>query len=613
MNRRALVVLLGIAATLWTATSAASAAVHSGATCTRPGVISGAYVCAKSNQRLVWVRLKPQQISVSMPSSMPLASGAVIVVPAASSALQVTAVSRTTAVCRVRGLLLRFLSAGECNVEFLQAGNKLFAAASPVTRSLAVIGDNVLTVPVIAATQISAGVLTIAAQASSGLVPVARTNTSAVCGAISTGTIQLQSAGLCSVTWEQDGDAFHPAALPVTRTFAVMGDNILVADTPTTALLSSQRVTLSARASSGLAPKAHSETSDICTTDDSGQVTLRAAGLCRIVWEQAGDTYHPAALPVTRSFAVLATNTIEFTPPAQLRLQANVYSLAANATSKLPVAFSSSTSKVCTVSGTQLQLLTAGLCTVVASQSATGFWTAALSVSRTIEVVVGSRVTADQPDIKTGYQLHFVYVVPSDGTDHDYDRNGSIAAWIDEGQTFLKAQAGIRFPIDSTDAGYDISFLRSTSTSAQLAQYGSGLACSGADGSISRELSVNCLAYRGPDYAAIKHYVYLIDIPVIGSRTCGYAGVPGNTSVIVVGPGSGCTGSSSGFTSYFVLTWMHEVIHGLGVNHAPAGSCDLMAPSGGCSQTYLDRKHEYYVGSSNLGIDILKLPLWLRE
>jgi uncharacterized protein involved in high-affinity Fe2+ transport len=52
------------------------------------------------------------------------------------------------------------------------------------------------------------------------------------------------------------------------------------------------------------------------------------------------------------------------------------------------------------------------------------------------------RSTTDRPDDISGPQIHAVYVVPADGTDRGLDTNGTIAASVDNWETWLRGQTG---------------------------------------------------------------------------------------------------------------------------------------------------------------------------
>lgn len=80
-----------------------------------------------------------------------------------------------------------------------------------------------------------------------------------------------------------------------------------------------------------------------------------------------------------------ASQTISFSPAGTGSVGTPI-TLSATASSGLAVAFSTSTSSVCTISGTTLTFLSAGTCTVNADQTGNSAYTAATQVSRQIVV-----------------------------------------------------------------------------------------------------------------------------------------------------------------------------------------------------------------------------------
>jgi hypothetical protein len=91
---------------------------------------------------------------------------------------------------------------------------------------------------------------------------------------------------------------------------------------------------------------------------------------------------------VPRSFAIAkATQTISFAEPAgQIFVPGLTVPLAASATSGLPVTLTSTTAAVCTVSGANASILSAGTCTITADQAGNGGFNAAAPVSRSFTV-----------------------------------------------------------------------------------------------------------------------------------------------------------------------------------------------------------------------------------
>jgi len=212
---------------------------------------------------------------------------------------------------------------------------------------------------------------TLSATATSGLPVTFASSTTGVC-TVSGSTLTLVSAGTCSLTANQSGNTTYAAAATITRSITVglVSQDITFAP-PSTLTMAQTPYTLGATATSGLPVTFASSTTGVCTV--SGRIlTLVSAGTCSLTANQAGNTTYAAAATITRSITVgLASQSIFFQnyPPSTMTLDAQMATLGAWATSLLPVTFASSTAGICTVSGSTLTLVSAGTCSLVASQA----------------------------------------------------------------------------------------------------------------------------------------------------------------------------------------------------------------------------------------------------
>ncbi|WP_281557857.1 immunoglobulin-like domain-containing protein [Thalassomonas sp. RHCl1] len=146
-------------------------------------------------------------------------------------------------------------------------------------------------------------------------------------------------------------------------------------------------LTLSATASSGLAVSYSSNTHSICTVNGS-TVSLINVGTCSILASQSGDANYLEADDLTQSFTVnKASQTITFAALADKNSGDVDFDLAASSSSGLTVSFVSSTSSVCSVSGTRVSLSDVGTCSITASQSGDTHYSAAADVSRSFSVL----------------------------------------------------------------------------------------------------------------------------------------------------------------------------------------------------------------------------------
>ncbi len=139
---------------------------------------------------------------------------------------------------------------------------------------------------------------------------------------------------------------------------------------------------LTATASSGLPVTFRSDTPGVCAVSGA-TVTLVAAGACTITGDQPGNVNFLAAQSTAIGFVISkAPQTITFGPLSNQVSGAPPFALTAVASSGLPVTFSSTTPTVCTVTGVTVTLLSAGTCTITASQSGNANYFAATSVTQ---------------------------------------------------------------------------------------------------------------------------------------------------------------------------------------------------------------------------------------
>ena len=293
-----------------------------------------------------------------------------------SSGLAVAFSSITPGVCSVAGSSVTLAATGICTIAANQAGNGSVNAAQQVTQSFNVAPATQTITGFAPGTPItySSG-LSLALSATGGASgnPVLFASTTpAVCtvaGSIAT----VLTAGTCTLTANQAGNAVYSAAPQVTATVLITAasQSISFAALPGKKM-GDAPTALSATASSGLAVTFTSATPAVCTAAGNS-VTLAAAGMCSIAADQAGNGSINAAPQVMQSFTIApAGQTIAFAALPGKKLGDAPFILDATASSGLPVSFTSMTPAVCTVDNGALTLITTGTCTIAADQAGDG-------------------------------------------------------------------------------------------------------------------------------------------------------------------------------------------------------------------------------------------------
>jgi alpha-tubulin suppressor-like RCC1 family protein len=297
----------------------------------------------------------------------------------------VTFSSTTTGGCTVNGNTVTGVTVGTCTIAANQAGNTNFSAAPQVTQTIA-IGMGTQTITFIAVPPVTVGgYAMLNAGASSGLMVTYTSLTPTVCSA-GINTISAISVGACIIQASQAGSANYSGATPVTQTITVNGINQTISFAAAPAVMVGGTSTLSATASSGLAVTYSSTTPSLCTVSGS-TVTGIAVGNCVVAANQAGNATYSAAPQATQTLAIVQGNqNISFGSASTVVVGGTGTVSATGGASGNPVAFSSLTTGVCTVSGNTVTGVTAGTCTIAADQAGNANYNAATQATQIFSV-----------------------------------------------------------------------------------------------------------------------------------------------------------------------------------------------------------------------------------
>lgn len=234
--------------------------------------------------------------------------------------------------------------------------------------------------------------------------------------------------------------------------------------------------------------------------------------------------------------------------------------------------------------------------------------------TRPVDVwVPQTRSGTDQPDTRTGFQLHPVYLVPADAVDQRRDTSGEIGAWLAQGARLLDREVGDHWQIDiRKDGSPDITYIAASQyTTAQLS-------------SMLTSTAPQLLASYFPGLPAAsdrKTYLFLIEIPgfrrpstdplvSVSTTACGYTSLV--TRAVQVATGSTCAGYVDGL-DWRAAVIVHETLHSFGVEHVSAPG-DLMRASADNSTTLrIDAARALYVKSDTAGVDVSRLRVWSKQ
>jgi hypothetical protein len=217
--------------------------------------------------------------------------------------------------CSLNGGKVRFTGAGTCLVDFNDAGNATFAAASPVHQSITVYAANTITASKAPATGSVPGSYSPSATATSGdKVVITLDATSKGCSLNGGGKVSFTGAGTCLVDFNDAGNGAFAAASQVQQSIIVgaAGHKAQAAITLTSIRgIVGHALTLTSSGGSGTGAVSYAVTSagTAGCSISAGMLSATSAGTCTVTVTKAADTnYRAASSPATTvTFAQKAT------------------------------------------------------------------------------------------------------------------------------------------------------------------------------------------------------------------------------------------------------------------------------------------------------------------
>ena len=161
-------------------------------------------------------------------------------------------------------------------------------------------------------------------------------------------------------------------------------------------------------------------TPGVCIPTNTG-VTLYAGGICELQYStEATLTYLASDIYIQRFEVIRNAQTITFNPPSNSSISGKTIALSATTSSGGTVVFTTTSAGVCSISGSILNLLKAGTCSVTATQAGTSTLApvsatanimltgTTVAPKKTITCAKGKtikKVTGTNPKCPTGYKL----------------------------------------------------------------------------------------------------------------------------------------------------------------------------------------------------------------
>jgi hypothetical protein len=326
-----------------------------------------------------------QAITVGTHAPVSAAYNTSFSVAANSNSSLAVAYSSSGACTNVGAVFTMTSSTGTCTVKYDQAGDSNYNAATQVTESVnAQKANQTITVGTHAPASATYNTsFSVAATSNSGLaVAYSSAGSCTNVGAVFT---MSSGTGVCTVKYDQTGDANYNAATQVTESLNAQkaSQTITVGTHAPLSAVYKANFTVAASSNSGLTVAYSS--SGVCTNVGAVFTMTSGTGTCTVKYDQAGNTNYTAATQVTESVnaqKASQTITVGTHAPASAAYSTN-FTVGATSSSGLAVAYSSS--GACTNVGAVFTVNNStGVCTVKYDQAGDGNYNATIQVTESV-------------------------------------------------------------------------------------------------------------------------------------------------------------------------------------------------------------------------------------
>ena len=246
----------------------------------------------------------PQTISFAALSDVTFGVAPFTISATSDSGLTVSFASTTLSVCTVSGTTVTIVSGGPCSITASQPGDANYAPATPVVRGFTV-NKATQTISFGTHADVAFGIapFNLTASSTSGLTVGFASTTPLVC-TVTSQTVTLVGAGLCSINATQTGNTSYLPAASVGQSFNVnKGSQTINFPALLPVSVAATPFALSATATSGLTVSFASTTTDVCTVSN-GILSPKATGTCTVTASQGGNANYLAAPSVMQSFSI---------------------------------------------------------------------------------------------------------------------------------------------------------------------------------------------------------------------------------------------------------------------------------------------------------------------
>lgn len=282
-----------------------------------------------------------------------------------------------------------------------------------------------------------------------------------------------------------------------------------------------------------------SNTPEICTLPTQRTVHIVSSGICKLVATNPGTVSYKMARPVNKSFVISKAQNIlsisDFSWLSMANPSAEITTIQSTGTTVL----TSSTTRICTVSGETVQAIKVGICTIRASSPATTNFYAAKSVTRS--VVIGLTSTVQPPNANFVGPWTIRQTTFDDS--NSFNNTGAADSWVAN----KWYHAGLRFQIAQVQvkSTTKMSYLVTDSLGRPTPNKLVNLSVGKRDGGSNAKVQVGALSTNGTDKSPLDQILVtgttnalgVVTFDIVGLDTASRAGLYTQVAAWITGLG----------------------------------------------------------------------------
>ena len=314
----------------------------------------------------------------------------------ANSGLDVTYSSSNDNVAAVSGNTLTITGVGTTILTANQAGNANYNAATAVTRTITIgKGSQIISWNQTLSVTYGDEPITLSANTNSGLDVIYSSNNNNV-ATVSGNTLTITGVGTTTLTANQAGNANYNVATTITKTITVnKKSQVIIWNQTLNADYNDVPITLNASADSKLTVTYTSSNNNVAKISGN-TLTIVGGGTAIITANQAGNANYDVAPTVVKTIIVRKSQTIKWEQNLNATYgETSAMALVANASSSLPITYTSDNANVATTNGSMLNITGVGTATITAHQAGNEEY-AATMVTKTLSVKMLQTITWNQ-------------------------------------------------------------------------------------------------------------------------------------------------------------------------------------------------------------------------